>query len=315
MDHSNHEALLIAGPTASGKSAAAITLAQRFGGMVINADSMQVYADLRVLSARPDDAELMQAPHALYGHVDGEQNYSTGLWLADVAAAIALARARGLLPIITGGTGLYFKALTQGLSHIPPVPDEVRAATRLSAQGLSPQALHARLHACDPLMAAKLRPSDPQRIMRALEVYAATGQSLAHFQGARTAPLLPEAFGLFLAPERPALLADIDARLDAMLARGALDEVRALAARGLDLALPVMRAHGVPHLAAHLRGDISLAEAGQRAKADTRAYAKRQLTFARHQLPHLHWCAPAEAVNAAANMLNAARAEKTSDRM
>ena len=315
MDHSIQRALLIAGPTASGKSAIAITLARRFGGMVINADSMQVYADLRVLSARPDDAELTQAPHALYGHVDGAQNYSTGFWLADVAAAISQAQARGLLPIIIGGTGLYFKALTQGLSQIPPVPEGVRAAMRLSAQGLSPQALHARLSACDPVMAVKLRPSDPQRILRALEVFAATGQSLAYFQGARTAPLLPAAIGLFLAPARDALLASIDARFDTMLSLGALEEVRALAARGLDPALPVMRAHGVPHLAASLRGDIGLAEAGHRAKADTRAYAKRQLTFARHQLPQLHWCAPADAVKATTTMLNAARAEKTSGRM
>ena len=306
------QAFLIAGPTASGKSALAVQVAQACGGVVINADSMQVYADLRVLSARPDGAELAQAPHALFGHIDGAVNYSAGLWLADVAAALAQARALALMPIITGGTGLYFKALTLGLSQIPPVPEAVRAAVRLAAQGQSPQALHAQLAACDPVMAAKLRPSDPQRILRALEVFAATGQSLAKFQGTRTAAQLPDATGLFLQPERTALLGNIDARFDAMLANGALAEVRALAARALDPALPVMRAHGVPHLCAYLRGETSLDEASLRAKTDTRAYAKRQVTFARHQLPQLVWTTPEAAYATALQMISAARAEKTS---
>ena len=306
------QAFLIAGPTASGKSALAVQVAQACGGVVINADSMQVYADLRVLSARPDGAELAQAPHALFGHIDGAVNYSAGLWLADVAAALAQARALALMPIITGGTGLYFKALALGLSQIPPVPEAVRAAVRLAAQGQSPQALHAQLAACDPVMAAKLRPSDPQRILRALEVFAATGQSLAKFQGTRTAAQLPDATGLFLQPERTALLGNIDARFDAMLANGALAEVRALAARALDPALPVMRAHGVPHLCAYLRGETSLDEASLRAKTDTRAYAKRQVTFARHQLPQLVWTTPEAAYATALQMISAARAEKTS---
>ena len=285
-------ALLIAGPTASGKAGLAIKLAQRLGGVVINADSMQVYRDLRVLSARPTLAEEADVPHLIFGHVDGAVNYSVGLWLADVAAALAQARARGLLPVITGGTGMYFKALTQGLSEIPAVPLEVRAQVRAAGEGLVPQELHARLAACDPLMAGRLRPSDPQRILRALEVFAATGQSLAHFQGARSAPLLTDFVGVFLVSDREALRARIDERFDAMLAEGALEEVRALAERGLDPALPVMRAHGVPALVAFLRGEISLEEAAAIGKADTRAYAKRQLTFARHQLPKLRWVEP-----------------------
>lgn len=291
-------ALLIAGPTASGKSGLAIKLAQRLGGAVINADSMQVYRDLRILSARPTPAEAAQAPHRMFGEVDGAVNYSVGLWLADVAAALNQARADGLLPIVTGGTGLYFKALTQGLSEIPAVPPEIRAQVRAAGQGASPQELHARLAACDPAMAGRLRPTDPQRILRALEVFAATGQSLASFQNMRSAPLLADFAGIFLAPGREVLRAKIDARFDGMLADGALEEVQALAARGLDPALPVMRAHGVPALAAHLRGEMSLEEAAATGKADTRAYARRQLTFARHQLPELRWVAP-EAAKAA----------------
>ena len=307
-------ALLIAGPTASGKSGLAIKLAQMVGGLIINADSMQVYADLHVLSARPCREEAELVPHMLFGHVDGAVNYSVGFWLRDVAAAIAQARERGLLPIITGGTGLYFKALTQGLSEIPEVPAPVRDKLRAEAQGLSPQALHDRLAACDPVMAARLRPTDPQRILRALEIFVATGLSLAHFQGMRSPALLPDATGVFLAPEREALRTKIDARFDAMLAQGALAEVAALAARGLDPALPVMRAHGVPALAAYLRGEMALDAAAAIGKADTRAYAKRQETFARHQLPGLGWVQAGEAEVVALGLLNAPDAGKTSGR-
>ena len=279
-------ALLIAGPTASGKSGLAIALAQELGGTVVNADSMQVYRDLRVLSARPSPAEEASVPHLMFGHVDACVNYSVGLWLADVEQAIAQVRRQGRLPVICGGTGMYFKALTQGLSPIPAVPDEVRARVRASGENVPVGELHARLAALDPAMAARLRPSDPQRILRALEVFEATGRSLATYQGARCAPLLElaDCAAIFLAPERAQAMAAIDARFDAMLRAGALDEVAALAARELDTALPAMRAHGVPHLAAHLRGELSLAEAAERGKADTRAYAKRQFTFARNQL-------------------------------
>ena len=299
------EAILIAGPTASGKSALAITLAQRLGGTVVNADSMQVYRDLRVLSARPSEAEEAAAPHVLFGHVDGAVNYSVGLWLTDAARTLEDLRGQGRLPIFTGGTGMYFKGLLRGLSDIPPVPEEVRARVRAEAEGQDPATLHARLRALDPETAARLRPSDPQRILRALEVFEATGRSLAAFQGARTPGLLDPArcLCLFLAPERQALYARIDARFDAMVAAGALEEVRALAARGLDPALPVMRAHGVPGVVAYLRGEASLAEAIQKGKTDTRHYSKRQFTFIRHQLPEFVWAAPEAAEQAVNDML------------
>lgn len=290
-------AILIAGPTASGKSALAIRLAEMTGGWVVNADSMQVYRDLRILTARPSPEEEARVPHKLFGHVDGAVNYSVGKWLADAQTLLAEMRAAGVTPVIAGGTGMYFKALTQGLSDIPAVPEAVRARVRAEAEGVAPEVLHARLTACDPLTAARLRRSDPQRIIRALEVFAATGQPLAAFQGSRQTPMLDVAscLCLFLAPDRGALNARIDARFDAMMAQGALDEVRALAARGLDPALPIMRAHGAPGLMAYLRGEAALDDAIARGKKDTRAYAKRQFTFARHQLPDFRWIAPDEA--------------------
>jgi tRNA dimethylallyltransferase len=290
-------AVLIAGPTASGKSALALRLATALGGMVINTDSMQVYRDLRVLTARPVAEEEAALPHRLFGHVDGTVNYSTGLWLADVKRALAEARSMGRLAIFVGGTGLYFKALTQGLSAIPDVPQDVRAEVRRRAEDNPSAALHAELARRDPETAARLRPSDPQRILRALEVFEATGKGLSFFQAKREAPLLDvtEVFAVFLAPERQALNARIDARFEAMLEAGALREAAALRERRIDPALPVMRAHGVPHLIAHLNGEISLGDAARRAKRDTRAYARRQLTFVRHQLPLFHWAVPQEA--------------------
>lgn len=290
-------AVLIAGPTASGKSGLALSLADALGGAVINADSMQVYHDLRALTARPSGENEAEAPHKLYGHVDGAVNYSAGLWLQDAAAARNEALRQGRLPIFAGGTGLYFKALTQGLSAIPPVPPNVRARVRARAAGIPPASLHAELQRCDPETAARLRPSDPQRILRALEVYEATGKSLVSFHAAREPPLLDpdHVLAFFLAPEREALKAQIDARFDKMLQQGALQEVAALRERRLDPALPVMRAHGVPHLIAHLDGEICLAEAARRAKRDTCLYARRQFTFARHQLPVFRWVKPEEA--------------------
>lgn len=280
------KAVLIAGPTASGKSALAIALARRFGGVVVNADSMQVYRDLSVIAARPDAGETAQAPHRLYGHVDGAVNHSVMAYAAEAGALLAELWAQGALPIMVGGTGLYFKALTEGLSDIPAVPDMVRAAFRERVADLETPALHAELSARDPDMAQRLRPNDRLRVMRALEVLEATGLSLAHFQGSRRpGPLagLP-ALRLFLAPERETVRARIDARFDWMMAHGALDEVVALRARGLDPMLPVMRAHGVPGLIAHLDGRMGLDEAVTRGKADTRAYAKRQVTWFRHQM-------------------------------
>jgi len=287
-------AILIAGPTASGKSAVALGLARATGGVVINADSMQVYADLRILTARPSPADEAAAEHRLYGHVDGAVNYSVGRWLDDFSALMAELDRAGRLAIVVGGTGMYFKAVTQGLSDIPRTPDDVRARVRAQAEGVAPAELHARLAARDPQTAAGLKPTDPQRILRALEVLEATGKPLVAFQGARAAPLLAAGSwrGFFLAPEREVVRAAIDGRFLTMIEAGALDEVARLAAQNLDPALPIMRAHGAPALMAFLRGEMSMDEAIARGQADTRAYAKRQFTFARHQLPDFRWLAP-----------------------
>ncbi|MGA9602239.1 MAG: tRNA (adenosine(37)-N6)-dimethylallyltransferase MiaA [Methylocystis sp.] len=283
--------ILIAGPTASGKSALALSLAREFGGAIVNADSMQVYRDLRVLTARPTPEEESEAPHLLYGHVDAAQNYSVGFWLKDFAAVLASLAAERRTAVVAGGTGMYFKAALYGLSDIPAVPESVRAVVRARFEGQTPQEMHRALSALDPLSAGKLQKSDPQRLLRALEVFEATGKPLASFQGARAAPLLdePVCAAFFVAPPRKDLYARIDARFDAMLAQGALEEVRALHLRSLDPTLPAMRAHGVPHLIAHLEGRLSFDEAAARGKLDTRHYAKRQLTFARHQLPGFSW--------------------------
>jgi len=252
---------------------------------------MQVYRDLRVLTARPSLEEERQAPHLLFGEIDGAVNFSVGLYEARVREIVAATP--GPL-VFVGGTGLYFRALTQGLSDIPAVPDEVRARVRASAEGRETPDLHAELSRADPASAMRLRPSDRQRILRALEVVYATGRSLTAFQNARGAPVLaPGAWrGVFLAPERETLRRRIAARFDAMLAAGALEEVAALAARGLDPALPIMRAHGAPHLMAHLRGEMTLTQATALSVRDTQAYAKRQHTWARHQLPDFPWTAP-----------------------
>ncbi len=287
-------AFLIAGPTASGKTALALDIAERVGGAVVNADSMQVYRDFRILTARPAPQEESRAPHLLFGHVDASVNYSVGRWLADFAATLADLDARGLTPVVVGGTGMYFKAALQGLSNIPAVPDAVRLAVRAAAQGKTPQQLYAELAACDPQTAIRLRPTDPQRLLRALEVFAATGKPLVAYQGPRNPPLLDASAcrRVFLAPERIALYARIDQRYEKMIVDGALDEVEALRARRLDPTLPAMRAHGAPHLMEFLNGEISLSAAIARGQSDTRRYARRQFTFARHQLPEFEWRTP-----------------------
>jgi tRNA dimethylallyltransferase len=297
------KALLLAGPTASGKSAAALTLAQKFGATIVNADSMQVYADLRLITARPTRAEEGQAPHRLFGEIDGAVNFSVGRWLTRAREILAGIGDRAV--IFAGGTGLYFRALTEGLSDMPAVPEAVRVQVRAKAEGRPTPDLHAELAAADPETAARLRPSDRQRTLRALEVLAATGRPLVAFQGARGEPALKvgEWSGLFLAPDREVLYRRIDARFDVMLAQGALDEVRKLAGRKLDPALPVMRAHGVPHLIAHLEGRLTREEAAERGKGDTRRYAKRQFTWARHQFAGFEWVAPETAVEAGARAL------------
>jgi tRNA dimethylallyltransferase len=289
--------VLIAGPTASGKSALALALAERLDGTIVNADSMQVYRDLRLITARPTAEEEARVPHRLYGHVDAAVNYSTGQWLRDVAAAIAEIRAEGRVPILTGGTGLYFTALTRGLAAVPPVPanirDEVRG--RLARDGVA--ALRAELEALDPETAQRLRVNDRNRISRALEVVKATGRSLSDWHRDGMPPLIDHAAAkVFLQTERTALVARIEARFTAMLNAGARDEVRALAARRLDPTLPAMKAHGVPWLIRHLSGEISLDEAVAGAVMDTRRYARRQLTWFRNQLPDWPWARPEDAV-------------------
>jgi tRNA dimethylallyltransferase len=287
------QAVLIAGPTASGKTALAAAIAEKLGAVAINADSMQVYADLPILSAQPTPAETSAAPHLLFGHIGAERNYSVGQWLDDVFRALSALRQEGRTPVFVGGTGLYFKALLQGLSDIPAVPDEVRAKVRGECEGVAPAEIHDRLSRVDPETAARLRPTDPQRLIRALEIFEAFQTPLSRLQGARKPPLLDAARCrcIFLAPERPALNARIDARFDRMMAAGALDEVLRLRARGLDRALPALRAVGVPGLLDHLDGLCALDEAVARAKRDSRQYAKRQFTFARTQLPEFAWVA------------------------
>jgi tRNA dimethylallyltransferase len=293
----NSKAVLIAGPTASGKSALALELAQKTGGVVINADSMQVYRDLRIITARPTPEEEARVPHRLYGHVDAAVNFSAGSWVADAAAVLAEVRAQNRLPIIVAGSGLYFKALTRGLSAVPPIPAEIRESVRARLERDGVEALHAELAQSDPAAAERLKPRDRTRIARALEVVEATGRSLTDWHRDGLPPLLPpgEFSALFLAPERDQLYARIDARFDAMLGAGALEEVAALAARRLDPLLPAMKAHGVPALIRHLNGEITRDEAATIGRADTRHYAKRQFTWFRHQLPEFAWVKPEEA--------------------
>jgi tRNA dimethylallyltransferase len=293
-DRAPKRAVLIAGPTASGKSALALMLAEALGGTIINADAMQVYRDLRILTARPLPAEEAHAPHLLYGHVDAAENYSVGRWCVDAAAALAAVEREGRLPILTGGTGLYFKALTRGLAAVPPIPAQTRSAVRarLARKGIA--ALYAELCERDGATARRLMPGDRARITRALEVVLATGRSLTDWHRDGMAPALDAqlAVKVFLDVDRAELYRRIDARFDAMLAAGALEEVRALASRRLDAALPAMKAHGVPWLIRHLDGEFDLPATAEAAKRDTRRYTKRQATWFRHQLPDWTWIAP-----------------------
>jgi tRNA dimethylallyltransferase len=304
-----NKAVLIAGPTASGKSALALELALAAGGVVINADSMQVYRDLRIITARPTHGDEARVPHRLYGHVDAAVNFSAGAWVSDAAEALEEAKAVGRLPIFIGGTGLYFKALTVGLSVVPPIPAEVREDVRARLERNGVEALHAELARRDPPAAERLNLRDRTRIARALEVVEATGRSLLDWHHEGQPPLLPkDSFrAVFLAPERDELYARIDARFGAMLGAGALKEVERLAARNLDPLLPAMKAHGVPALIRHLRGEISLEQAATIGRADTRHYAKRQFTWFRHQLPEFEWVKSEEARGWLAAIVNAAR--------
>ncbi len=291
------KAVLIAGPTASGKSALALALAEATGGVVINADSMQVYRDLRIITARPTPDEEVCVPHRLYGYSDAAVNCSAGAWVADAATALEEAHADNRLPIFTGGSGLYFKALTHGLSAVPPIAPAMRDSIRARLERDGVEALYAELVKRDPVSAEKLKPRDRSRIARALEVVEATGRSLTDWHREGLPPLLPaeRTVALFLNPDRDALYARIDRRFSQMIEAGGLEEVAALAARNLDPLLPAMKAHGVPALIRHLRGEIALSEAVEIGRADTRHYAKRQFTWFRHQLPEFAWVEPGEA--------------------
>ncbi len=288
------QAVLIAGPTASGKSALALALAEELRAMIVNADSMQVYRDLRVITARPTAAEEARVPHRLFGHADAGASYSTGQWVREAKAVLEDLRASGRMPIFVGGTGLYFKALTRGLAAVPPIPDRIRTGIRAELEAQGAAALHARLSSRDPVAAARIRPGDGMRAARALEVYEATGRSIVDWHREGLPPLVESgrAVKVFLDIDRGELYRRIDARFDAMLKAGALEEARALAARGLDPRMPAMKAHGIPWLIKHLQGNLPLEEAAARAKQDTRHYAKRQMTWFRHQLPEFEWLAP-----------------------
>jgi tRNA dimethylallyltransferase len=276
--------VLIAGPTASGKSALALHLAERLGGTIINADSMQVYRELRVLTARPSPADEARVPHKLYGVLSAAETCSAARWRDMAVQAIGEARAEGRLPILVGGTGLYFRALLDGLAPVPEIPAEIRSEVR----AIAPERLHGRLAERDDVMASRLEPGDRQRLARALETVLATGKSLAEWQ-----EMAPEGglagreqvAKLLLLPPREVVYARCDARLAGMAENGGLDEARALDAMELDPDLPAMKALGVPHFLAAVRGEMLLDEAVRAAQTATRQYAKRQFTWFRHQFP------------------------------
>ena len=278
--------VLIAGPTASGKSALALEFARESGGVIVNADSMQVYSVLSVLTARPGPEEIAAAPHRLYGHVHPGEAYSTGRWVRDVEALIEAEDLERRPVVFVGGTGLYFRALVEGLSPMPDIPDVIRERlrSRLAAEG--PEALHASLIQVDPASAARIRPSDGQRIVRALEVLEASGIPLGDWQAKPSRPLVDSASALkiVLQPDREVLAGRIEERFKCMLERGAIEEVRALLELKLPATMPAMKAIGVRELSSVLAGKISREEAVRRATAATRQYAKRQMTWFRHQL-------------------------------
>lgn len=281
QDH-RPKAIIVAGPTASGKSALAIAIAERCNGVIINADSMQVYQELRIITARPSAADEARVPHRLYGIRPAAEAGSAVWWRNTALAAMEQARAEGKLPIICGGTGLYFSTLLDGIADIPDPGPEARAEARHLLAQEGPEALHAKLRAADPATAARLKPTDSQRLARAWEVWRGTGRGLTDWH-AHTLPPAPWTLrAILLHPPRDALRAAIATRFTAMLAEGALDEARVLLARNLDPALPAMRAHGMPELAAHLRGEVTLAEATTRAMIVTGQYTKRQATWFRH---------------------------------
>lgn len=286
------DAVLIAGPTASGKSAAALALAQEIGGVVINADSMQVYREAPVLTAQPSAVDQALLPHLLYGHVSARDVYSVGLWRDSAITALRQAQAMNRTPIFVGGTGLYFTALTDGLADIPPTPPEIRDAARALLDDIGVEALHATLTDRDPLTASKLRSSDPQRVLRAFEVLEATGRPLAEWQRAPAEPVLKaqKIAAFVLDPPRSELRLRIAARFEAMLEQGGLEEARKL--EDLDPALPAAKLLGLRPLRALAAGTLTRAEALDAAITGTRQFAKRQMTWFRHRMPHYIWFDP-----------------------
>ena len=297
--HNAGRAVLIAGPTASGKSALALAVAENLGGVIVNADSMQVYRDLRIITARPTADDEIRAPHELYGFVDAAENYSVGRWCRDVEETLREIGKQGRVPILVGGTGLYFKALTSGLAAVPPIPADIRADVRGRLQQEGAPALHAELMRLDPATAQRVTANDRSRISRALEVVLATGRALSAWHREGLPPLIDPAGAVkvFITCERKELVRRIEVRFDAMIKSTALDEVRRLAERRLDPALPAMKAHGVPWLIRHLNGEISREEAIAGAVMDTRRYAKRQLTWFRNQMNDWIWADPNDALS------------------
>ena len=275
---------LIAGPTASGKSALALRLAEAVGGEIVNADSMQLYAGLRVLTAGPSPEEMARAPHHLFGTVDPADGWSVGRWLRAASEVLGGIAERGNPAIVVGGTGLYFRALTKGLAEVPPIPPRTRREAEADYETLGESGFRARLAVPDPGAALRIAPGDRQRLVRAWEVYAATGTPLTDWQATGEPVLEGDWSAVALEPPRPELYARCDARLHAMIAAGALDEVRALIARGLDPDLPAMKAVGVRERAPHIRGEAALETAVAAAQQETRRYAKRQMTWMRGQM-------------------------------
>ena len=286
------DAVLIAGPTASGKSAAALALAEEIGGVVINTDSMQVYREAPILTAQPGEADKARVPHLLYGHVSVREVYSVGSWRADAIKALAQAQAMERVPVFVGGTGLYFMALTDGLADVPPTPPEIRDAARALLDDIGVEALHAKLTDRDPLTASRLRPSDPQRVLRAFEVFEATGRPLAEWQGAPAEPILKDKkiAAFVLDPPRPELRARIAQRFETMVDAGGLEEARKL--EGLDPALPAAKLLGLRPLQALAAGTLTREESLDAAITGTRQFAKRQMTWFRHRMPHYIWFDP-----------------------
>lgn len=275
-------AVAIAGPTCSGKSALALALARAVGGQVVNADSMQMYGALRILTARPSEEDCARAPHRLYGVLDAARRCSAGRWRRMAAAEVGRAARRGVPTVLCGGTGLYLEALRRGIAPVPEVPEAVRAETDALLAAEGPGALHARLAGADPALAARLRPSDRQRVARGWEVWRATGRPLSAWQADGAEGGL--AFhAVLLEPPRGALREAIAARFDRMLAAGALEEARAFGRLALPPRAPVAKAHGVRPLLAHLRGEVTLGEAAGLATAETRRYARRQRTWFRRR--------------------------------